>query len=152
MTKLILRFLILAPAIGCLVFLAVLGLSKPSHSQLSISFAAELAHGGPVLFVIAYVIAGIPAALCGLIYWFILKKVSSVNFKWPVRMLVGGVVGTLSAIVFSRLHFSVLPFIKDPTVIVWGVLGALGGAGAALTVGHRLYYRVFPDREQQHAT
>ena len=152
-----LRFLLIGPAIGSFVFIFVSFLAGEHAQTTAISTVPE--HIGIVTTainavavwgfgcLIAYPIGGIPAALCGVIYWFILKQHISGNLKWPLRILIGGSVGLICALAFVGILFisssrgDVLT-----SLISWAVSGAVSGAVCALSIRQRIYEQVLQQR------
>lgn len=153
------RFLLIGPAIGSIVFIIVSGFTYSHVSTTAVSTIPEhIGIGTQVLnaiavwsfgCLIAYPMAGIPAAICGVIYWFILRQHTSGNFKWPLRVLIGGVVGFICASAFVGILFA-SSYRGDVLTLFlnWGVSGTASGALCALSISQNIYDRVFPGGTQ----
>lgn len=155
------RFVLLGPAVGSMVFVLAGAMMSPAGQTLPVPATPDAI--GTSLFallvvwifgcVLAYPITGLPAAVCGLIYWMVLARATSNNFRWPVRLLIGGFVGLACAAAFGGGlfvqgdHGGVLA-----ALIPWAVVGAVPGACSAVTVGRSVYSQAFPERTGHNIT
>lgn len=137
----IFRFVLIGPAVGSFVFAfvsSIHGLSANSYSASDIVSAISMGLYG---LVFAYPLAGLPAAASGVLYWVVLKKRSR-NLDPMVRLLLGGVSGSLCGLAFGRLLPAGEPLISY--LPAFASSGGVGGAVGALSVGNGLFKQVIP--------
>lgn len=154
MGSVVFRFVVLGPMFGALAFLLTGGafeyanaapdpVSVGGHEALS-----SIVFGGIAVWgfgtVLAFVVAGIPAAFCGMVYWFILKRFSSGNIGFLLRGLAGGGLGCLCAAVYGGVLFSHASDGNNfVSFISWAIAGLFGGAIPAISIGQATYDLVF---------
>jgi len=140
----IFRFALVGPAVGSFVFAIVNGL-REFTTPGSVANIGDLVHGVALMglygLVFAYLLAGLPAATSGAIYWLVLKKYAPLNPRPLLRALWGGIIGLSCALVF-RGALSV----SDPVVSyvpAWSISGAVAGACCALCISRELFTQSF---------
>ena len=155
MPWIILRFVLIGPVVGCIVFTFLNHLGPALLEHMTVGSHA-LAVGDTFLESIAagvygviftYPMTGSLSAIAGLLYWFFLRRRRTGNWNHSGRLLVGGFVGLACALAFAA-------FLVDWgdvrgslwMLLFWAVAGAAGGAVSAASVGKGLYDVILPSR------
>ena len=81
--------------------------------------------------ILAYPLGFLPAILTGAVFAQLLRR-RNANLSWPIRALLGAVLGACIALAFGLLFTTGSAL---PSLLRWGAAGALGGAvsGAAVS-------------------
>jgi hypothetical protein len=137
----IFRFVLIGPAIGSFVFAFISGAHGLSANTYSVSDFVNAIPVGLYGLVFAYPLAGLPAAVSGVLYSLALKRRSR-NLDPMARLLLGGVIGGLCGLAFGNLLSVGEPFTSY--LPAWASSGVVGGAFGALSVGDGLFERVHP--------
>jgi hypothetical protein len=144
MAWVILRFVLLAPAIACFMFNLI---DSPQHQAIALSTFAAIANFVFACAVVslyglvfAFPVTGALAAICGFIYGLVLTRNGGDNFPPSLRMLVGGLSGFFCATIPGTFVLLARGATVDVSgLLPWSVAGTLSGAICALTVGKRLH-------------
>jgi hypothetical protein len=143
----IFRFVLIGPVVGSFVFAFVGGIhgfKTPDGAANIGDLVHETALTGLYGLVFAHLLAGLPAAASGAIYWLVLKRYALLNPRPLMRAFWGGIIGLACASVF-RVALSV----QDPGVSyvpAWSISGAVAGACCALCIGRELFTQSFLGR------
>ena len=148
-------FAIFGPIFGSFVFVASSAISTAEFQNLSlVEFFDKLWFGvvGTLIFgiwglLLAIPVGLIPASICGLGFWVVLKKFTQSNPLLFKRFLIGGLVSLLFT---TFLCFLVYFFSKDENFSsLWWFFAwpsTVAGAVCALFVTDKFYIKIFPER------
>jgi hypothetical protein len=138
----ILRFVLLGPAIGDFVFV-IINLFTKAYPLLSIDNMPHtseefgmliLAIGMVWLYglMLAYPLGSLPALACGFIYWLILKKYTNRNFVQIQRIITGALIGSVFTTFFGSLFLTPQNNKTMAVMLTWAITGALSAGICAI--------------------
>jgi hypothetical protein len=147
MYLIIFRFVFLGTFVGGGVFL--LSQSMPSEMDSWLTLIPMAIFGSFLASFLALPLGGVPAAVVGFAYWFVLSRFTKQNPSFICRVLIGACIGAIVSVTFGGLLFSQASMMHSAAqnLISWASAGAFGSAISALSVGQRTYEFAFRSRE-----
>lgn len=151
MLRILLTFALIGPILGSFALTAA-GFSTVSATAMQGASTAEsvgIRIFGSIFFgiwglVLAIPIGLIPACAAGISYWLILKFLTRTNPQWPVRLIVGAILGLTISSCFGYW----LGAGKGGTFFSWFFSwpGTVASALCALATTQPSYCKAFPER------